>query len=200
MTESKVRVKDVLKELEACARLPDEPSRKLAPIGVLTKALQPEGIIPIIYGGAAVEWYLCGSHEASDIDLYCTRPDLFKERLIELGFVSESSEHFSHSLLPIDIHLILDEEAVIDERHRVNMIGGYPVHMITVCEAVFSYLHKFIEGPTNLEPVFVADLLEKYSSDINLDELLERAKKIGEGHYHALRAIIAFAQGKILPP
>lgn len=200
MGNSKLSVKDMLDELRACARLPDEPSRKLAPIGVLTKALQPEGIIPIVYGGAAVEWYLSGHHEASDIDLYCTRPDLFKERLIELGFVSESFEHFSHPLFPLDIHLILDEEEVIDERHRINMIGGYPVHMISVSQTVLDYLHKFIEGPSNLEAVFVGDLLEKYSSEIDIEKLLEHARAYGKEHFHSLRVIIAFSLREIVGP
>lgn len=200
MRESKIRVSEVLEQLETCAKLPDAPSRKLAPIGVLTKALQPEGIIPIVYGGAAVEWYLSGSHEAGDMDILCTNPYLFKERLIEIGFTLDDFEHLSHPLVPLDIHLRLDEEAVIDETTTLNTIGGYPVHMITVFQAILDYLHKFIEGPSNLEPVFVGDLLEKYSSEIDLDALLDRAGNYGKEHFHSLRTIIAFSLHKIVPP
>jgi hypothetical protein len=200
MSECPVKKDDILKSLEACTWLSHEPSRKLAPIGVITKAFQHIGVTPFIFGGAAVEWHLSGHHEASDIDLRCNYPLLLRDQLQEIGFELESFDHLSHPLLPLDIHLAIDEASVADERTTVVDIAGYKVHIITVFQAILDYLHKFIEGPSNLEPVFVGDLLEKYSSTIDINLLLERAKDYGSEHFHALRAIIAYSLNRIIPP
>jgi hypothetical protein len=188
------------RRLEASASLESKTLRKMLPIGLLTAALEDEGVIPIVYGGAAVEWYLEGSHDAGDIDLLCTNPERLKALLRDIGFHTAEGEFFTHPVLPVPIQLQADEDVVVDERHGKVLVDGYPVYMITVAQCVLDYLHKFIEGPTNLEPVFVADLLEQYKADLDVDELLERARDYGSSHLHALRAIVALRLHQITPP
>lgn len=59
-------IKDILNALKK----ENDPLRKaLGVIAVLTEALEPEGIRPILVGGVALEFYTLGGYATKDIDL-----------------------------------------------------------------------------------------------------------------------------------
>ena len=148
-------------------------------------------MIPIVYGGTAVEYYTSGSHDSSDVDLMCTNPRRLKEVLLEIGFRQEV-DFFYHDSLPVPIQLCEDVEAELDHRNTVVNVEGFEVRIITVEQTILDYTHKFVENGANLEPVFVADLIEIYRNDLSFEHLLERARtEFDEPHYHVLRALIA---------
>ena len=140
----------------------------------------------IVYGGAAIEYYLSGSHSANDVDIKCSNLKRVTEVLCNAGF-TRSGEVFWHTKLRAPIQLCDDD----GERRTSISVKGYKVHIITVEQAILNYTHKFIENGDNLEPVFVADLIEKYKAELDFPGLLERASCFGNTHYHVLRAIIA---------
>jgi hypothetical protein len=76
-------------------------------------------------------------------------------------------------------------------------VDDYEVWIITVEPTILDYTHKFVEYGANLEPVFVADLLEDCQDELNLERILERAKaEFEKSHYHVLRALIAVKAGR----
>lgn len=184
-------IPELRSRLEACRAAEPTITRKLLPIGLLTSFLSREGVTPIVYGGTAVEHYTSGSHESSDVDLLCTDPRRLKEVLLETGFRQEV-DFFYHDCLSVPIQLREDVEAELDHRHTMIHVEGYEVWIISVEQTILDYTHKFVENGANLEPVFVADLLEDYQNELSFERLLERARtEFREPHYHVLRALIA---------
>ena len=53
--------------------------------GIITKALEPLGIIPVVVGGAAVEFYTLGQYATMDIDFVGIIDDEMKEVMAEFG-------------------------------------------------------------------------------------------------------------------
>lgn len=180
---------ELKKKLQACSKEKDPTTRKLLPIGLLSSFLANESVVLMVYGGTAIEYYLSGSHSSSDIDLWCSHPERLADVLCTAGFI-RASELFRHACLPVPIHL-MDDVVELDDRFTDVSVNGYTVHINTVEQSILEYTHKFIEGGDNLEPVFVADLIEKYQRDLDFPRLLERAETYGEAHYHALRALVA---------
>lgn len=195
-------LEDLEKRLQNCRRLGNSTERKLLPIGLITSYLEDQHVIPIVYGGLAVEYYMGGSHKASDIDLLCTHPKRLAKVLCDAGFKKEDFEFFSHPSIPVQIQLRQDERGKPDGRHKRIYVKGYPVFMITVEESILNYTHKFIEnGEPDLEIVHVADMIERYCSEIDLGRLLESAKdRFGVAHYHVLRSVVALQACCIFPP
>ncbi len=184
---------ELKKKLKACTDAKDPKLSKLLPIGLLTSFLANEKVIPIGYGGMAIEYYLSGSHSSNDIDLWCSHPERLAEVLCAADF-RRDSEFFRHTYLPVPIHL-MDDLVELDDRFTSVSVNGYNVYINTVEQSILEYTHKFIEGGDNLEPVFVADLIEQYKAKLDFPELLERASDYGKAHYHVLRAIIALKTG-----
>ncbi|MBH0199619.1 MAG: hypothetical protein HP497_09405 [Nitrospira sp.] len=111
--------------------------------------------------------------------------------LLETGFRQEV-DFFHHDCIPVPIQLREDVEAELDDRHTMIKVEGFSVWIITVEQVILDYTHKFIENGANLEPVFVADLLEDYRGELNFERLLERARtEFEKSYYHVLRALIA---------
>ncbi len=55
-------------DLLECINIKDRVERQVAAAGIITMALEPLGIIPIVVGGAAVEFYTLGQYATMDID------------------------------------------------------------------------------------------------------------------------------------
>jgi predicted nucleotidyltransferase len=184
-------ISELCSRLEACCTPERTVTSKLLPIGLITSFLSREGVTPVVYGGTAVEYYTSGSHESSDVDLLCTNPRRLKEVLLEIGFRQEV-DFFYHDSSPVPIQLREDVDAELDHRNTVINVEGYEVRIITVEQTILDYTHKFVENGANLEPVFVADLIEDYQGELSFERLLERARaEFDEPHYHVLRALIA---------
>lgn len=194
-------IHDLRRALIGCRRLRNNTERKLVPVGLITSFLEPEKVVPAVYGGLAVEYHLSGSHDANDIDIFCTNPDRLADVLCQAGFKREY-EFFSHPAVPVPIQVRMDEEADIRENYVKIFVRGYPVWTLTVEETILNYVHKFVEtDDPGLEVVFAADLIEEYSTKLDLAALLHAAKsKFDREHFQILRALIALRACQIWPP
>lgn len=55
-------------DLLKCADIKDRVKRQVSIAGIITRALEPLGITPIVVGGSAVEFYTFGQYATMDID------------------------------------------------------------------------------------------------------------------------------------
>ena len=60
---------DVTERLRRVREEPDPRRRRLIMLGLLTARLSPQGIEPILVGGAALEFYTAGGYATGDVDL-----------------------------------------------------------------------------------------------------------------------------------
>jgi hypothetical protein len=76
-------------DLINCIDIPDKVKRQVAIAGIITKALAPVRITPIVVGGAAVQFYTFGQYATMDIDFVGIINDEMKNILSGLGFIRE---------------------------------------------------------------------------------------------------------------
>ncbi len=73
-------------KLSDAVRLENPLEQRLAVTAVITDALAPLGIRPVIVGGLAVQFYTWGGYATQDIDLVISDREIAKKVLEELGF------------------------------------------------------------------------------------------------------------------
>lgn len=73
-------------EIKECLKIENRIERQTAIAGIITKALEPIGVTPIIVGGTAVEFYTLGQYATMDIDFVGDTNDEMKRIMEELGF------------------------------------------------------------------------------------------------------------------
>ena len=56
-------------EIDRLCSEPDRLRRKLRFVGLLSGLLEPEGVVPILVGGTALEFYTFGEYSTADVDL-----------------------------------------------------------------------------------------------------------------------------------
>ncbi|MBU7007081.1 UbiD family decarboxylase [Phosphitispora fastidiosa] len=76
-------------DILACLQIQDKNKRQISIAGIITKSLEPLGIIPVVVGGAAVEFYTLGQYATMDIDFVGTINNEMKEVMASLGFERE---------------------------------------------------------------------------------------------------------------
>ena len=59
---------------------------QLTVAGVISNAFKPFGVIPVVVGGSAVEFYTLGNYTTRDIDLIVEDPEYIKSVMNGLGF------------------------------------------------------------------------------------------------------------------
>ncbi|PKM83135.1 MAG: hypothetical protein CVU89_03135 [Firmicutes bacterium HGW-Firmicutes-14] len=77
------------KELLECLQIKDKNERQISIAGIITKALEPIGITPVVVGGAAVEFYTLGQYATMDMDFVGIINNEMKEIMAGLGFAKE---------------------------------------------------------------------------------------------------------------
>ncbi len=76
-------------DLFKCINIEDRLKRQVTIASIITKALEPLGITPVVVGGAAVEFYTMGQYATMDIDFVGIINDEMKRALADLGFARE---------------------------------------------------------------------------------------------------------------
>ena len=80
------------RELEKIKELNNRLDKVMYFTALLTRKLEKNGIIPVIVGGGALEFYTQGSYMTLDIDLVVSGRDVAKRVLEDMGFLRASGE------------------------------------------------------------------------------------------------------------
>lgn len=76
-------------DLVECILIRDRLERQVSIAGIITEALDPLGILPVVVGGTAVEFYTLGQYATIDIDFVGIINDEMKKVLAGLGFIRD---------------------------------------------------------------------------------------------------------------
>ncbi len=63
---------------------------QLTVAGVISEAFKPFGVIPVVVGGSAVEFYTLGNYTTRDIDMIVEDPEYIKTVMTGLGFLNDA--------------------------------------------------------------------------------------------------------------
>ncbi|MFZ5640318.1 MAG: hypothetical protein ACOY4Q_06480 [Bacillota bacterium] len=72
-----------------CLKIEDRLKRQVSIAAIITEALEPLGITPVVVGGLAVEFYTLGQYSTMDIDFVGAINVEMKKIMSELGFVRD---------------------------------------------------------------------------------------------------------------
>lgn len=152
--------------------------RALGVLAVLTEALKPQGIKPILVGGRALEFYTLGGYATKDIDLVVSGRERVKPVLEEMGFSRRfGKRHWYHEEL--DVAIEIPDEILVGSSEKIVTveIDGMEVLVIGIEDLAIDRLAaaKFWESRADAQ--WAAKLLALHMNDIDLEYLKKAARE-----------------------
>jgi hypothetical protein len=130
--------------LQGLARIEDPLRRRLFVTGVVTKALQAEGITPVLVGGLAIDFYTYGGYGTVDIDLVAGGRETIRRVLAGLGFAKPFGDR-NWYLEKEGIVLEVPDEVLAGSRERVMEVevNGLPVYVIGIEDLILDRVEGY---------------------------------------------------------
>lgn len=136
-----------IEELKEClnraADIADTLDRRLWVLAVITKALEPAGITPILVGGGAVEFYTFGHYQTYDIDVAMPTAPVVDDTMAALGF-RKSGRYWMRE----DIETVVEAPAsnIFGDPARVKTLDleGMSFSVIAVEDLIIDRLNAYV--------------------------------------------------------
>jgi len=169
---------------EALSRIKEETNelkKMLLFMAWLNKKLKETGIktLPILVGGSAVELYTFGHYVSGDIDLVAQNRDEIKNILLSTGLFREVGRIFVSEELGIFVDIPDNVLAGSYEKIRTIKIPELEaeIKVIGVEDLIIDRLNACIFWRSQSDCEVARYLFEKYKNELELEYLIERAKK-----------------------
>jgi len=150
--------------------------QKLWVLCVITKALEPHQIKPILIGGCALEYYTLGGHSTYDIDIAVADHQQLSITLDRLGFHKEG-RFWNHSNLDIVIESpagsLVNETAPLTEVH----MDGLKCFIIGLEDLIIDRLNGYVHWKWEDDGRYVKLMLKTYVDKINWQYLEKRSQQ-----------------------
>ena len=167
----------------ALDRLQDESDsqrRRLIALGLLTRELAAYGIVPILVGGGALEFYTAGGYATKDMDLALPAAPEVDAAFAELGFEKEG-RYWYH----IDLDLLFEAPAPAglpgEEAPRTEVeIDGLRVVIIGIEDLLIDRLRAWVHRISDEDGRWTRRLALLYLDRIDWRYVRERTSKIAE--------------------
>ncbi|MEW8959180.1 MAG: UbiD family decarboxylase, partial [Moorella sp. (in: firmicutes)] len=164
--------KDLAARLESLKQEKDQLKKALGVLAVLTAALKPLGIKPILVGGRALEFYTLGGYATKDMDLVINGREQARAVLARMGFLHRPGErHWYHEEL--DLALEIPDEYLAGSLDKLTTveINGLEVYIIGVEDLIIDRLAaaKFWKSPADAR--WAAKLLALHREEIDMEYL-----------------------------
>ncbi|MEW6106683.1 MAG: UbiD family decarboxylase, partial [Bacillota bacterium] len=131
--------------LQKAADIAEPFKRRMYALGVISAALAPRGIVPILVGGCAVEFYTLGSYATQDVDVVVSGRDEFDEVLRSLRFSKGTGQrHWYSEELDLAIEAPASVLAGSLERVVAVEVEGFTVHIIGLEDLLMDRLRAFV--------------------------------------------------------
>ncbi len=181
-------IEELRERLNRAADIADTLDRRLWVLAVITKALEPAGITPILVGGGAVEFYTGGGYATKDIDLVVPAAPAFGRVLSDLGFSREGRHWFRDD---IDIVLEAPGEELAGDLDRVTQVqvDDLVLHTIGIEDLIVDRLNAAVHWHSVEDERWAARLIAMNKDEIDFDYLARRSSE--EGTSEALAQILA---------
>ena len=145
----------------------DDPLRqKLAVIAAITKALEPQGIRPVVIGGLAVAFYTSGGYATDDVDLAVVGREQFGEALEALGFTREG-RFWTHERFAFPIEASAGALVGKDAPLSHVDVDGWPVFILGIEDLIIDRLSAYVHWKSRADGEWVRQLLADHRAIID---------------------------------
>lgn len=183
------------RRLAALAGEENPLKRRLGALALLADRLHEDGIVPIVVGGTALEFYTGGGYATADIDLALPLCPEVDEAFRDLGFAKEG-----RYWLREDLDLLLEAPAPAglpgETAPRTTVtVDGLPVTIIGLEDLLLDRLRAWVHWQSSEDERWATRLALLYADTIDwayLRRRTERETREGE----ALRALESRAEGE----
>ena len=164
-----------LSRLRAISR-PFERRRYLA--ALLTRALEPRGIRPIVVGGNALEFYTLGGYATGDLDLIVGAVEPVALLLQRWGFERAGRHWYSESL---DLAVEIPGGSLAGDLARLTVVEveGLAAYVIGVEDLVIDRLNAYVHWRSEEDGRWAQELLILHETTVDWDYLTARAREAG---------------------
>ena len=167
----------------ALDRLRDEPDpqrRRLVALGVLTRRLSAHGIVPILVGGGALEFYTAGGYATKDVDLALPAAPEVDTTFAALGFEKEGRYWFHP-----EFDLLFEAPAPAglpgEDAPRTEVeIDGLRVVIIGIEDLLIDRLRAWVHWNSDEDGRWTRRLALLYPDRIDWDYVRDRTSKVPE--------------------
>lgn len=180
--------KELQEKLSRAKEIAEPFRRSLYVLGLLTAAMKPLGIRPILVGGTAVEFYTLGGYTTRDIDLVINGRDKAKRVLEEFGFIRHAGHrHWYHEEL--DLALEIPDEYLAGSPDKVLTVEAEDteVYVIGIEDLILDRLAAFKFWESGIDGHWAATLILIHREQIDWGYLENKAAE--ENLEDALRAV-----------
>jgi len=169
-------IEELKKRIERAVEIENTLDRRLWVLGVITEALAPHGITPILVGGGAVEFYTGGGYATRDVDIALPGIPAFATIMSELGFSREGRHWFREDL---SLAIEAPAEELHGDLNRVTQVrvGEGLVHVIGVEDLIIDRLNAAVHWHSEEDRRWAIRLIAAYRDEMDLDYLETRASE-----------------------
>lgn len=164
--------------LDKVKQTADPLTKRLLFMGLLTKALEPQGIKPVVVGGNAVEFYTAGGYATGDIDIVAPSEPI-DEVLRSWNFRREGRHWVSQEL---DIVIEAPSRSLEDQQYERACeveIDALKVYILGIEDLIIDRLNAYVYWKSSDDGVWVKELIALHSDEIDWAYLESRARKEG---------------------
>lgn len=174
--------------LDDAATVSDPVDRRLLIVAIITEQLKDTGVIPVIVGGAAVEFYTAGGYSTVDIDLIAGPTETFSQAMTDLGFTKTgrfwSKPGLDEALESPTGPLAGDVSRLV----RVE-IDDLEAYVIGVEDLIIDRLNAYVHWRSEEDGRWVRRLVQGHRDDLDLHYL--RARAAEERTAQALSSVLS---------
>lgn len=166
-------IRELRDKLSQAAQMDDPLDRRLWVLAVITEALAPTGLKPVLVGGAAVEFYTSGGYATFDMDLVADT-DSLDLALTELGF-TKHARHWVHDDLSLAIEAPSSELGAEAEHVLELQVGDMKAFLIGVEDIIIDRLNACVHWRSAEDCRWALHLIAENKDQIDWDYLRRRA-------------------------
>jgi len=171
---------------ERLSLIEDPLKRRLLFVGWLTEQLAGAGVVPIVVGGHALEFYTLGEYTTGDVDLIVADREKAAQVLEEAGFTREGRHWYRAD---VNIAVEIPGETLAGEESRVETVEveGFKVHIIGKEDLLIDRLNACVHWRSESDCFWARMLIELYGDRMDWGYLEKRARE--EGTWEKLREL-----------
>lgn len=153
----------------------DPLTKRLLFMGLLTRELQKQKVMPIVVGGNALEFYTAGGYATGDIDIIA--PSEPVDKVLRSWRFEREGRHWFSEGLEIAIEAPSSSLGQDEQYERILEIevDGLLVYMIGIEDLIIDRLNAYAHWKSSDDKSWAKELVAIHKSEVDWDYLRKRA-------------------------